>query len=723
MIITGLILLCTEAFGQPVQVSGWNLSPRLSNSNKPDKPEKPDPEIETCRNTVIEINNKNKLSNHVGNLCSEKSSRKKINKAAKEISLCVDAIANKSNHRYHLVSVCFDEEIMAGSIENNYLTCLTETNKFNLGQDQFRACLKSDVQDKVKNPELTSCFDAYRAGYPTARSIDQLNWCRDSRNLDNILSRAYEECHTTLSKLGSESLRTVPFCLEIKNQAEKHLNNLESCTKNLPQVINQPGLHLCLELNDSLQFLDKKNLNCITDLQANYLDKSYFSDDNPVNGAKLIKNFLNHCYRPIKYRPLDNSKIGFIGMKVINTNKTYEKSKVGGLSALVYDKKSNSLLAVSDDPGFRNPTRLYHLTTDFTKDDVLSLTGVTYLNSIVKDNREEKKDPIPKIYNIDAEGITLLPNSDLVVSSETLLPHSKSFIRIYDREGRQKNEIILSDKYIPTIGDVEVEEKVQVWKTDRRGKNGHYENTIQKVIKKMQVKGLQMNKAFEALTSIPGTHVLLTANEYPLSQDEMKEDKIVRISRLVPDASGNYVADAEFAYPLSDGEDNGLVELVAIDENRILTLERRFDPKRQKITGKIYEIDLSKGKNYIETPSFRDEVDPPKPKSVCKTEKDPKQDQKLKDENDFKDNQDKKPECVEPPTPKGRDIDTLDKRLVVDLEDLTRYMPEGLRKIDNFEGMALGPKLPNGARSLILATDNNFSAWQLTQLLILEINF
>jgi hypothetical protein len=41
--------------------------------------------------------------------------------------------------------------------------------------------------------------------------------------------------------------------------------------------------------------------------------------------------------------------------------------------------------------------------------------------------------------------------------------------------------------------------------------------------------------------------------------------------------------------------------------------------------------------------------------------------------------------------------------------------------MDNLEGMSWGPLLPNGRRTLILVSDNNFSARQITQLLAFEM--
>ena len=41
--------------------------------------------------------------------------------------------------------------------------------------------------------------------------------------------------------------------------------------------------------------------------------------------------------------------------------------------------------------------------------------------------------------------------------------------------------------------------------------------------------------------------------------------------------------------------------------------------------------------------------------------------------------------------------------------------------LDNVEGMTLGPKLPDGRRSLVLVSDNNFAASQFTQFLLFAL--
>ena len=57
----------------------------------------------------------------------------------------------------------------------------------------------------------------------------------------------------------------------------------------------------------------------------------------------------------------------------------------------------------------------------------------------------------------------------------------------------------------------------------------------------------------------------------------------------------------------------------------------------------------------------------------------------------------------------------MEKSLLLDLRTL------GL-PLDNIEGMAIGPTLPDGRRSLILVSDDNFAATQFTQFLLFALD-
>jgi len=60
-------------------------------------------------------------------------------------------------------------------------------------------------------------------------------------------------------------------------------------------------------------------------------------------------------------------------------------------------------------------------------------------------------------------------------------------------------------------------------------------------------------------------------------------------------------------------------------------------------------------------------------------------------------------------------LTTLSKKLVLNFNSL------GI-PLDNLEGMSLGPYLPDGRRSLVVISDNNFSREQFTQILIFALD-
>ncbi|WP_343640902.1 esterase-like activity of phytase family protein [Roseateles sp.] len=66
---------------------------------------------------------------------------------------------------------------------------------------------------------------------------------------------------------------------------------------------------------------------------------------------------------------------------------------------------------------------------------------------------------------------------------------------------------------------------------------------------------------------------------------------------------------------------------------------------------------------------------------------------------------------------RGADVVPMRKRLVLDLQTAGVLGP-----IDNLEGMAWGPVRPNGRRTLVMISDDNFSPHQRTQVLAFEVD-
>ena len=54
------------------------------------------------------------------------------------------------------------------------------------------------------------------------------------------------------------------------------------------------------------------------------------------------------------------------------------------------------------------------------------------------------------------------------------------------------------------------------------------------------------------------------------------------------------------------------------------------------------------------------------------------------------------------------------KKLLLNMDSLGIY-------VDNVEGITFGPTLPNGHKTFLLVTDNNFAAFEKTQFFLFEI--
>lgn len=195
-----------------------------------------------------------------------------------------------------------------------------------------------------------------------------------------------------------------------------------------------------------------------------------------------------------------------------------------------------------------------------------------------------------------------------------------------------------------------------------------------------QQTGSRNNATFEGLSLSADGKSLWVSMEGPLYQDgALPTPSSGSVSRLLRyDRNGNVLA--QYVYPLDAipaapapgrSADNGVTEILAIDDNRLLTLERAgVQGADGSFTTyvRLYEIDI-RGATDV--------------RSLDRLA--------------------------------GASYLPVRKRLVQNLNTL------GLKTVDNLEGMAWGPKLPNGRDSLVLVSDNNFNATQITQVLAFEV--
>ncbi len=166
--------------------------------------------------------------------------------------------------------------------------------------------------------------------------------------------------------------------------------------------------------------------------------------------------------------------------------------------------------------------------------------------------------------------------------------------------------------------------------------------------------GVRYNLALEPLTLAPGGAVLFTATENALKQDGPATAPGVQSpSRILRYDLATGQPGAEYVY-VNDGiAGNGLVDLIALSTSRFLAMERGSLAGGNTI--RLYEVALAGATDVSAFATLPGAYTP------------------------------------------------AQKTLVLDLTTLG--IPLG-----NVEGMAFGPWLPDGRRSLVLVSDNNFSA-------------
>lgn len=190
------------------------------------------------------------------------------------------------------------------------------------------------------------------------------------------------------------------------------------------------------------------------------------------------------------------------------------------------------------------------------------------------------------------------------------------------------------------------------------------------------------NKNLESLTMSPSQRYLFTTSESTLEHDgPMADVRIGAHLRIVRfEARRGQVSEHAYATDPAPhaGGDYGVADLCAIGDEDLLVLERGFT-KGSGNTVRLYRVSLDAGASCIGV----SELQP--------------------------------------------DAPMLAKTLFVDLGRLECpelppiKQPQASPLLDNFEGLAVGPRLPDGRRSLILVADDNGRSDQFARVLVLAV--
>jgi len=196
----------------------------------------------------------------------------------------------------------------------------------------------------------------------------------------------------------------------------------------------------------------------------------------------------------------------------------------------------------------------------------------------------------------------------------------------------------------------------------------------------------RQNGVFEGLTLDYNEQGFWVVNEVPLKEDGPKPKLYNSFSpvRITHYNFDSFEPDTQFVYdlerlikiPFLPFGLNGVTEMLQLDQNHFIILERSFSAghgsKGNRV--KLFLVDMSSAENILTETRLKN----------------------------FK-------------------TKALSKTLIFDSKSIKNTLKFGF--IDNIEGLSFGPDLPNGNKSLILVSDNNFNALgkHLNQFILLEL--
>jgi hypothetical protein len=255
----------------------------------------------------------------------------------------------------------------------------------------------------------------------------------------------------------------------------------------------------------------------------------------------------------------------------------------------------------------------------------------------------------------DFEGLAILPDGAVLISSEgsSREPRRPPSIAQYGSYGEFVRNLPVRDRYMPEVtGPL--------------------------------TKGARGNAGFESLAStsdgslFTAVETALVQDDDPANFDHGARTRLLEYKRR----HGGFEPAREFVYELDALQRpgfapgfyvNGLVELLVVDSATLLALERGYvealgDPSTGVNHIRLYQVSLTGATDVSQLDSI-----------------------------------------------KGRsDIVPVRKTLVLDLSSTAGLDKDLAPSLDNFEGMAFGPRLPDGRPTLILVSDDNFSPRQRT---------
>ena len=256
----------------------------------------------------------------------------------------------------------------------------------------------------------------------------------------------------------------------------------------------------------------------------------------------------------------------YLGQYRVPSGATLDGTVIGGLSGISYDATNDRYFVISDDRSAKNPARFYTARIALSVDGISAVDFVSTHPWLDRDGRPfEQLDTAtsPPTVPPDPEGIALDERRQ----------------RLYwSSEGQQRDGVRL-DPWV-RIADL----------------RGGYVGELP--LPDAVTHGARENKALEGLSLTPDGRSLWAALEGPLHQDgELPDERHGASTRLLRfDLAPERVA-GQFSYPLDPvvagpGGDNGLSDLVALDDGSLLVVERGYGTH---VAVRIYRATIEEG--------------------------------------------------------------------------------------------------------------------------------
>lgn len=315
-----------------------------------------------------------------------------------------------------------------------------------------------------------------------------------------------------------------------------------------------------------------------------------------------------------------------------------DSAKFGELSGLARDTESGQWVAVIDD----RETRVAWLTIEYA-DGRLSVSP-----SRLMPLRAGPGVPSRVVTEADLEAIVALPDGTFLLGEEGHIANGETW----------------QPAMLHTTRDGVVTDVVA------------YPDAYQ--IHRDQTRGLRPNQGFESLTRLPNGHVI-AGLEQPLFEDDglttFGRGARGRLIEFAP-KNGRWEVGGQWTYRIGpiprvegfmsvcDGGANGLVELLALTDTTLLSMERAClqNPETKEAANAIQIFSVTLDRSEAR------------------------------------------------------------KTLVLDVGTLTPRLSKDLQHLDNFEGMAFGPPEAGGRASVLIVSDDNFRKTQKTSFLLFGLH-